>query len=190
MSKRRSGLSNHRRAFVYNHGCENPPPPDVVVTITNTYFITAGNTVWLYPPEIVSPFVFDNPSITVSSNGFDLYFMDKDAIRLFYDDINNACNAAQPVGNAGFSLGVGTILLDLGFEVNLIPVDGEPVVRWRIVQQISDQTSISVGGNSPNGTIGFVCIYETWTQEDFALSSGLDNTSISYIVPYTGALPP
>ncbi len=78
-----------------------------------------------------------------------------------YQDIVNQTAVSQPVGNVGFSLGVGTILEDLRKERQFCLTTGEVLVRWNLVRQISPQTTppIATPGNSIDNTVGFVTTF-------------------------------
>ena len=68
---------------------------------------------------------------------------------------------SQPIGNDGFTVGVGTFLADLGSELRFALEGGAVVILWRLVKQLSPQTTppIATPGNSPDGTIGYVTTF-------------------------------
>jgi hypothetical protein len=85
---------------------------------------------------------------------------------------------AQPTVNAGYSLGVGTILKDLGETLYLDLVNGRRIITWRLVEQVTSQLDVPVGGDSPDRTIGFVPIYVDWNEDGVQ-----DPTNISIYNP-------
>lgn len=174
MSKRRSGLQYHRRA--YNYGYTSP------ADITK-YFITSTNTFWLYPIANINSVL---TSTTYTRIGNRLIFANKNDLITFYDNVFASTAISQPVGNEGYSLGVGTIVKDLQTELYLELPNNLLMVTWRLVKQISKQISLSVGGNSPNDTIGYATIVSNWSAQDFIDHTYLDNLSGGHLIPYNG----
>jgi hypothetical protein len=123
MSKKRSCLNSHKRAY----NC-------IVANTTINYFITATNTFWLYPVENINSVL---STTTYTQIGNRLIFATKTDLNTFYDNVFNSTATSQPVGNQGYSLGVGTIVKDLQTELNLELANGELMVKWRLVQQIT-----------------------------------------------------
>lgn len=83
-----------------------------------------------------------------------------------YNDIYVKTTISQPVGNTGFSCHNGTLLEDMGEDMQFMLSDGEIITKWRLVRQITPQVNppLPIPGNSPNGTVGFVttfCSYGT-----------------------------
>lgn len=171
--KRRSGLHNDKRAYHYS------PSP---VSLPPQYWITTGDTMWLYP--IVNVQAVLQATTDYIRNGNQIVFASKEALQTFYGNVNASCAVSQPVGNVGYSLGVGTVVKDLNSELTL--VGGDIVITWRFVQQITNQSALPSGGNSPNGTIGYACFYENWLNQDFINDGNLDNTDRGYLRNYTG----
>jgi hypothetical protein len=48
------------------------------------------------------------------------------------------------------------------------------MVTWRLVKQITPQSEVAVGGNSPDGTIGYVVIYCDWDENGSQDPTNLD----------------
>ena len=72
---------------------------------------------------------------------------------------------AQPIGNEGYTLGVGTMLEDLGREIRFTLTSGEIIMRWRNVLQLTPQLPYNVipnPGNSPGGTVGFITVFASY----------------------------
>jgi hypothetical protein len=96
----------------------------------------------------------------------------------------NKTALSQPVGNIGYSLGVGTKLRDLGVTVYWNLNSGLNVVTWRLVEQLTNQDDLPSGGDSPNGTIGFVTIYADWDNDfenDTTIPEEYSNADPAYI---------
>jgi len=86
----------------------------------------------------------------------------------FYEEVVNASLISQPIGNAGYSLGVGTRLRGSVQEVFLDLSNGTRVVTWELMTQITSQADLPVGGNSPDGTIGYGAVYLDWNADGVA----------------------
>jgi hypothetical protein len=124
-------------------------------------FRTIINTAWMYPEANVTAalktttykYKYVGNIITCPTIG--------DIIGV-YNDIYIKTTISQPTGNVGFSLGVGTLLEDMGREIQFCLTSGEVVIRWRLVKQLTPQapsTVIPVPGNSPNETIGYITTF-------------------------------
>ena len=173
MSRKRSCLHSHKRAY----SCGSP-------SIIN-YFITATNTFWLYPAANINS-VLSTTTYTQIRNR--LIFATKTDLINFYNNVYISTATSQPVGNVGYSLGVGTIVKDLQTELNLELANGQLMVKWRLVQQITNQSSLPSGGNSPNYTIGYATIVSNWSAQDFTNNSYLDDLSQGHLVAYNGTV--
>jgi hypothetical protein len=127
------------------------------------YFSTIINTVWIYPPSDVD-IALSNTTYSYTFDGTILRVPDTAALIGVYTDIVNQTLTSQPIGNAGFSLGVGTLLEDLGKDLHMVLPNGSVVYTWRLVRQISPQEVpyVSVPGNSPRNTIGYLPVYTAY----------------------------
>ena len=143
------------------------------------------NTFWLYPIANINSVL---STTTYTQIGNRLIFATKSALMTFYDNVFNSTAASQPLGNAGYSLGVGTIVKDLQSELYLELPNGQLMVTWRLVKQITKQNSLPAGGNSPNDTIGYATVVSNWTAQDFINDSNLDNLSGGHLIAYNGAV--
>lgn len=124
------------------------------------YFITITNTMWLYPTiDIENGLAGTTYSYTRNNN--DIICQDQETLVEVYLDIFETSAISQPIGNQGYSLGVGTILRDLKDEI-YFKINDQLMVTWRLVEQITSQSDLPAGGNSPDGTIGYVTILENW----------------------------
>jgi hypothetical protein len=120
-------------------------------------FLTINDTCWLYP--------IDDIDIALARTSIP-YTRDRNTIVCpTLADLSEICYAiffqtaqSNPVGNGGYYVGRGTLLEDLGKEMELQLSTGPVVLRWRLVQQKTPQSALPPGnqGNSPNGTIGYV----------------------------------
>ena len=131
----------------------------------HTNFVTVINTTWLYPEVNVAAAL----ATTTSKYTYDGEFItcpDIASIAGIYGDIFNSTVitlAQNPLTtNVGYSLGAGTFLEDLGKELRFRLTNGNVVIVWTLVKQLTPQKPtyvIPVPGNSPNETIGFVTTY-------------------------------
>lgn len=129
------------------------------------YFLTraSGSTTYLYPKDDILrglqattvPYTFDETNIVCSS---------LDAISSLYYDIYYQTTISQPVGNVGFSCNAGTLLEDMGENMQFVLSNGTVVVKWRLVKQITPQVNppLSSPGDSPVGTVGFVTVFNAY----------------------------
>jgi len=124
-------------------------------------FQTISNTNWIYPPSDVD-YALQNSSITFTKAGNVLYFPTISDMRTMYDEIFLRTSVTQPIGNVGYSLGVGTVLLDLYETLEFRLDNDELIVIWNLTKQLTDQNDLTVGGDSPVGTIGYLTVYEAW----------------------------
>ena len=144
-------------------------------------FVTVLNTAWLYPEVDITAalatttykYTYDGSLITCPTMN--------DLIGV-YVDIYNKTTISQPIGNVGYSIGVGTLLEDMGNEIRFCLTGGQVVIVWRLVKQLTPQgasTVIPVPGNSPNNTIGYIttfCSYGSGTNGGYSV--GLDDVMV------------
>jgi len=138
--------------------------------VTNPYnhgWITVVDTAYLYPVVNVNTALttFRSSSPAIIENESDIIFTDATHLYNFFEAAYLETANSQPVGNAGYSLGVGTKLQDLGITVNLVLQSGLKMITWRLVKQLTSQPDLPAGGNSPDNTIGFIPIYSDWDQD-------------------------
>lgn len=79
----------------------------------------------------------------------------------------------------GYSMGVGTLLRDLGKEITFQLPNGQVVIRWRLVQQITPQSSLPPAnvGLSYDGAIGYTTVFHT-----FGSGAGAAGFDEAYVV--------
>ena len=98
-----------------------------------------------------------------------------------YYDIYAQTVITNPGSNPGFSIGEGTYLEDQGKTLRFQLQGGKIVVVWRLVRQITDQSSLPSGknGNSPNGTIGYVTTFVSFGHgPSGGFANGLDDVMV------------
>ena len=125
-------------------------------------FVTVINTVWLYPEINITRAL----ATTTSKYTYDGDFItcpDIENIAGVYSAIFNSTAESQPVGsNPGYTLGVGSLLEDLGKELRFRLTSGQVIIVWRLVRLLTPQsgaTVIPTPGNSPNEIIGFTTTF-------------------------------
>lgn len=129
-------------------------------TVLNKYIVII-NTSWIYPIADVESVIAQTSNIH-SINGSDLIFSNIEDLVNFYDEVYTETAASQPSGNPGYSIGVGTILQEKRKSITLKLVTGETIVRWKLMEQLTNQSDLPQGGSSPNGTIGYGSIYNDY----------------------------
>lgn len=138
-------------------------------------YISQTNTIWLYPQAdidthlatyTISGNVYSkglSPSVSFTKNGNEYSFVSLGALVYFYEEVYNYTSISQPIGNAGYSLGVGTRTRANRKDKIILKLDsGIKVVEWALMTQLTSQSSLPVGGNSPDGTVGWGNIYCDW----------------------------
>jgi hypothetical protein len=143
-------------------------------------YITILNTAWLYPPIYVKSGLASTTFKYVYSGDLIICPTMNDLIGV-YSDIYSMTTIAQPNGNVGFTVGEGTLLEDMGDELRFCLTNGQVIIVWRLVKQLTLQSIavIPVAGNSPNETIGYVttfCSYGNGTGGGYV--SGLDDVQV------------
>jgi hypothetical protein len=144
-------------------------------------FVTVVNTAWLYPQADITAtlattaykYTYDGSLITCPTLS--------DIIGV-YSDIYNKTTISQPIGNVGYSIGVGTLLEDMGNEIRFCLTGGQVVLIWSLVKQLTPQKPLLIipdGGNSPNNTIGYIttfCSYGSGANGGYSV--GLDDVMV------------
>jgi len=142
-------------------------------------FRTILNTAWIYPEADViaglattqEPHEYTGDSIICPTLG---------NIIGIYTDIYNKTTESQPIGNVGFTIGIGTLLEDMGRELRFCLTDGQVVVVWRLVKQLTPQSPATVipdPGNSPNETVGYITTFCSYGG-NIGYNVGLDDVMV------------
>jgi len=127
-----------------------------------TTYVTVNNTTWLYP-EINVTRALATTTYQYTYDGDFITCPDIASIAGVYSDIWNSTAVSQPVGNDGYSLGVGTLLEDQGKELRFRLTSGQVIIVWRLVKQLTPQKPVYVipnpGNSTPNETIGYITTF-------------------------------
>lgn len=124
---------------------------------------TILDTAWLYPEsDVEEAYNILSSTMTITRSGNDYIFLTLPDLVTFYNEVFSRTAIDQPVGNPGYTLGVGTILRGLGGVLNLKLQSGITVVKWALMKQITSQLDLPSGGNSPDNTIGYGAVYLDW----------------------------
>jgi hypothetical protein len=151
----------------------------------NGYEGTPYNTAWIYPQldldTTVSNINSNNLLGTQSFGYSEINFTKVDDYNYTFPTLNDAINfylemvtqtsVTQPSGNSGFSLGVGTILRSRRNPKLVFKLEsGITIVEFLLMTQITSQSTlpVGVGGNSPDGTIGWGPVYLDWNADGVA----------------------
>ena len=132
------------------------------------------NTTWIYPINNIEDALKTSTNYT-SFDGTNLIVPSVSNFVALASEIFNQTAISQPIGNQGFSCGVGTLFQDFGKTIEFKLPGGQVLARWALVKQLSPQTNppVPVPGNSPNGTIGYIYIFAAYgTSND--LSTDVD----------------
>jgi hypothetical protein len=126
------------------------------------YIQTIVATMWLYPPTDVEK-ALATTTYTYTFDGIFITCPDIANLTGLYSDIFDQTAQSQPIGNVGFSLGVGTILENFGKKIYFQVPSGNTVIEWTLVKQLTPQSSLppGVGGDSPIDTVGYITSYTT-----------------------------
>ena len=125
-------------------------------------YVTVIDTTWLYP-EIDITRALATTSFKYTYDGDFITCPDIASIAGIYDAIFNSTAVSQPIDNAGYSLGVGTLVEDQGKELRFRLTSGQVIIVWRLVKQLTPQKPETVipnpGNSTPNGTIGYITTF-------------------------------
>jgi len=122
------------------------------------YWKTATDTAWLYPKsDLAEALELTNVEYTKVGNRY--VFANLVDLDLFYYDVWYRTSISQPVNNTSYSLAVNTELKGSHDEVYLDLANGTRIITWQLMTQLTSQSSLPNGGDSPDGTIGYGAIY-------------------------------
>jgi hypothetical protein len=116
-------------------------------------YTTHTNTAYLYPQSDLD-YTLAGTTYSFTRTGDDIVVEDLATFISIYLEVVNRTIQQQPIGNFGYSLGVGT---------KLRTRRGARTLNWIIGDrtQVTSQASlpVGVGGNSPDGTTGYVTTF-------------------------------
>ena len=121
------------------------------------YIQTIVDTMWLYPPAIVEA-ALASTSITHTYDGVFITCPDIATLTNLYDYIWQQTQIVSELPQ-GYNLGVGTILENFGKKLYFQVPSGNTVIEWTLVKQLAPQPPPPLGGNSPDGTVGYIITY-------------------------------
>jgi hypothetical protein len=129
----------------------------------------SGSTTFLYPKADIRA-AFSTTTASYTFDGENIVCPTIQNLIALYNDIYYQTTLSQPIGNPisgnnkGYSCNAGTLLEDMGESMFFKLVGGQTIVQWRLVRQITPQRNppLSSPGNSPNGTIGFVTVFNSY----------------------------
>jgi hypothetical protein len=150
-----------------------------------TEWISFYDTAWIYPQidldNTVNNIESNNLIGTVSwgqtystinftkIDDFNYEFPTIDDVINFYSEMFFQSAVSQPIGNVGYSIAVNTILRArrnsrLYFKLQ----SGVTIVEMTLMTQITSQSVLPSGGNSPDNTVGWGAIYLDWNADGVA----------------------
>lgn len=140
-------------------------------------YISIINTNWIYPQYdldlAISTAIGLSPSFPMRRVNEGLSFPNLTKLLDFYEILFKQTEISQPNGNTGFSLGVGTVLRSKRNSRFCLKLDsGITVVEFTLMTQVTNQSDLPVGGDSPDGTVGWGLIYCDWNLNGVADSPG------------------
>jgi len=134
------------------------------ITSHTKYFLTVHNTAWIYPIADIQ-YVLARTTTQHTFDGHILIVNSLDDLITLYGAIYDRTSVTQPVGNVGYTLGVGTQLEDIGKDIFWQIKGKGNVIHWRLMKQLTPQlpqTIIPTPGNSPPATIGYGTIWVSY----------------------------
>ena len=160
-------------------------------------YISQTDTIWLYPESDLaayeSTFIYSggvyqtapgvSPSIQFTKVRNAYSFPDVNQLANFFANVYLQTETSQPLGNKGFSCGVGTRTTSASNLRLILKLDsGIKVVEWALMTQINSQSELPVGGNSPLGTIGWGNIYCDWNLDGIQDPTSASAAAISNLI--------
>jgi len=117
---------------------------------------------WLYPIADIEA-ALATTTYEYTFDGTNIVCPDYANLSGVYYDIYVQTTISQPIGNDGFSLGVRTMLEDMGQEI-FFKIGSMTWVHWRNVRQLTPQSIsyIPNPGNSPPDTIGYIPVFVSY----------------------------
>ena len=149
-------------------------------------FISIVNTIWIYPQVDLDYATGIAPGLTISfTKSENTYtFETFSDLTNFYDQLYLSTAVNQPIGNEGYSLGVGTITRAKANQKLYFKLEsGITVVEFHLMTQITNQADLPSGGDSPNGTIGWGLTYCDWNLDGIADTTSATPPPSTYCDP-------
>ena len=149
-------------------------------------FISIVDTIWLYPQVDLDYVTGIAPGLTISFTKSENTYTFETFLDLtnFYDQLFISTEVNQPIGNIGYSLGVGTITRARRNQKLYFRLEsGITVVEFHLMTQITDQSDLPSGGDSPNGTIGWGLTYCDWNLDGIADTTSATPPPSTYCDP-------
>ncbi len=133
-------------------------------------YISYIDTIWIYPQIDIDTTISIapglSPSVSFTINGNIISFPTFTDLTNFYEAMYQQSALSQPLGNVGYSLGVGTITRARRNSRLYLKLDsGLVIAKLTLMRQITNQSDLPTGGDSPDGTIGWGLIYCDWDQD-------------------------
>lgn len=142
-------------------------------------YISQVDTIWLYPQSDINTHlgtyqitgntyetIAASPSynFTIEDNIYS--FSSMGGLVHFFSSVYLVTEISQPIGNLGYSCGVGTRTVARKQDRLILQLNsGIKVVEWALMRQLTNQNDLPSGGNSPEGTIGWANIYCDWDED-------------------------
>lgn len=115
------------------------------------YLRTIVDTAWSYPSKYITSALLDT-TIPYSANGGTIVADSEADIDALIQYIYAKTDAAL---SGGFSIGVSSVLQDLGHKISFQISGGAVFAEFRLMRLIKQNG----GGNAPDGTIGYVSTF-------------------------------
>ena len=126
----------------------------------STVWQTATNTAYLYPISDLE-YAIEHTSVVFTREGNRFIFANLSDLDEFYYEVWARTAVTQPVGNLGYTMGVGTKCSGSVNEIYLDLANGTRIITWQLMTQLTPQSANAPEwiGNSPQGTVGYGAIY-------------------------------
>ncbi len=123
------------------------------------YIQTIVDTMWLYPPAIVEA-ALASTSITHTYDGVFITCPDIATLTSLYNYIWDQTRSVSGLSE-GYNLAVGTILENFSKKIYFQVPSGNTIIEWTLVKQLTPQSTLPSGGESPVDTVGYITTYNT-----------------------------
>lgn len=120
----------------------------------------SGSTTYLYPQVDIDR-ALHSTQYKYTTDGTNIICPTQSDLLGVYNDIYTQTTLSQPDGNVGYSCNNGTLLEDMGKDLQFL-LNSAIIIKWRLTKQITPQNILPTPGNSPNGTIGYVTVFSSY----------------------------